>query len=107
MADESKSGNRPLVHPGVKAFLRFFAYGPSTKAGGLLWGLLSPITFPIWMVCQFIIGCLEILVGELTDNVVIVDGGGSGDGLFDEVSTRRREDLQYLLGIGKYSKEKW
>ena len=31
----------------------------------------------------------------------------SGGDLFDEVSTRRREDLQYLLGIGKYSKEKW
>ena len=59
------------------------------------------------MVCQFIIGCLEILVGELTGNVVIVDGGGSGDGFFGEVSTRRREDIQYLLGIGKYSKEKW
>ena len=107
MADEAKSETRPLVHPGVKAFLRFFACGPSTKAGGLLWGLLLPITLPIWMVCQFIIGCLEILVGELTGNVVIVDGGGSGDGLFDEVSTRRREDIQYLLGIGKYSKEKW
>ena len=39
--------------------------------------------------------------------VYVVDGGGSGDGLFDEVSTRRREDLQYLLGIGKYSREKW
>ncbi len=39
--------------------------------------------------------------------VYVVDGGGSGDGLFDEVSTRRREDLQYLLGIGKYSKEWW
>jgi len=24
-----------------------------------------------------------------------------------EVSTRRREDIQNLLGIGKYSKEKW
>ena len=31
----------------------------------------------------------------------------TGGDLFDEVSTRRREDLQYLLGIGKYSKENW
>ena len=27
--------------------------------------------------------------------------------LFDEVSTARREDLQSLLGIGFYAKEKW
>ena len=106
MADESKSENRPLVHPGVKAFLRFFACGPSTKVGGLLWGLLLPITLPIWMVCQFIIGCLEILVGELTGNVVIVDGGGSGDGFFDEVSCRRRDDYQFITGTGKYAKER-
>ena len=66
--------------------------------------MLLPITLPIWMICQFIIGCLEILVGELTGNVVIVDGGGSGDGFFDEVSDRRREDYQFITGTGKYAK---
>ncbi len=45
MADESKSENRPLVHPWVKAFLRFFACGPSTKVGGLLWGIAFPDNF--------------------------------------------------------------
>ena len=79
---------------------------PIYQSRGLLWGLLLPITLPIWMVCQFIVGCLEILVGELTGNVVIVDGGGSGDGFFDEVSCRRRGDYQFITGTGKYAKER-
>ena len=39
--------------------------------------------------------------------VYVDDGCYGGDGFFDEVSTRRREDLQFLLGTGKYAKENW
>lgn len=104
MTDESKSEDRPLVRSGVKTFLRFFICGPSTNEGWILWALLLPITFPIWMVCQFVIGCLEVFVGAMTGNIVIVDGGGSGDGFFDEVSSRRRDDYQFITGTGKYAK---
>ena len=64
MAEKPKSEDKPLVRSGVKTFLRFFICGPSTDAGWVLWALLLPITLPIWMVCQFIIG----------------DGGGGHEG---------------------------
>lgn len=89
-----------LVRDGVKCFLRFFACGPRSPEGWLLWGLMCPVTVPIFFVCQLVIGCLEILVGELTGSVVVVDGGG--DGMFDEVSCRRREEIKFLLGQGDY-----
>ena len=44
---------------------------------------------------------------EIKPVVYVDDGCCGGDGFFDEVSTRRREDLQFLLGIGKYSKKNW
>lgn len=104
---ETGQTKRPMVCSGVKNFIRFFMCGPSTNGGWFLWGLLWPLTFPIWMVSQFIIGCIEVMVGAMTGNIVVVDGGGSGEGLFDEVSCRRREDIQFLTGTGKYAKENW
>jgi len=39
------------------------------------------------------------------NKVVYIDGGDyGGDGFFDEVSDRRRADLQFLLGTGPYAK---
>ena len=84
----------------VKEFLRFFMCGPRTSAGGLVWGLMFPLTFPIWFVSQFLIGICEVIAGTMTGNIVCVDGGG--DGMFDEVSCRRREDIRFLLGQGDY-----
>ena len=55
-------------------------------------------------VFQCVIGVLSAILGAATGNVVIVDGGG-GDGFFDEVSTRRRDDYQFITGTGKYAKE--
>ena len=107
MAGDSNTDteDRSFVHPGVKAFLRFFMCGPRSAAGGLIWGLMFPITLPIWFVSQFVVGCLEVMVGMMTGNIVVVDGGGGGDGVFDEVSTRRRDDYQFITGTGKYAKE--
>ena len=104
MESEPKSGKRPLVFPAVKTFFRFFICGPETEKGWALWALLFPITFPILLFFQCVIGVLSAILGAATGNVVIVDGGG-GDGFFDEVSTRRRDDYQFITGTGKYAKE--
>ena len=37
------------------------------------------------------------MVGQAGKNEYLTGGG-----MFDEISSRRREDLQWMLGIGKY-----
>ena len=100
--------DKPIVCELVKDVIRFFVCGPRSNEGWLLWGLMVPVTLPIWMVCQFVIGCIEVFLGELTGSVMVVDGGcGGGEGFFDEVSCRRRDDYQFITGTGKYAKENW
>lgn len=100
--------DKPIVCEVVKDIIRFFVSGPRSNGGWLLWGLMVPVTLPIWMVCQFVIGCIEVFLGELTGSVMVVDGGsGGGEGFFDEVSCRRRDDYQFITGTGKYAKENW
>ena len=105
---EDKGGTNipPPAYLYLRRFLRFCVYGPDTALEGVVWALLCPVTLPIMVVGMFVVG-IRHAFAPVAGPVYVVDGGGSGDGFFDEVSTRRREDLQYLLGIGKYSKEKW
>ena len=104
--DTGEAGMPPAAYLYIRRFLRFCVYGPDTVPEGLLWGVMSPVTLPIMVVGLFVLGLKE-LFSPVRGPVYVVDGGGSGEGLFDEVSTRRREDLQFLLGTGKYSKENW
>ena len=83
--------------------LRFICYGPSTNNEWIVFGLLLPITFPVVMIGVLITALLQIMVCESTGSVVIVGDGGSGDGFFDEVSCRRRDDYQFITGTGKYA----
>ena len=88
----------------IKRIFRFFMCGPRGPLEVLLWVSLWMVTVPVWFVSQFIMGILEVIVGEVNGTNVYIDGGG--DGFFDEVSTRRRDDYQFITGTGKYAKER-
>ena len=106
-ADKGNCGIPPASYLYVRRFFQFCLNGPETFAEGVLWGLLSFVTIPIMFFGTLFLGIKEMFTPS-AGNTYVVDGGGyEGNGLFDEVSTRRREDLQYLFGIGKYSKENW
>lgn len=105
--DRGDCGVPPGAYLYLSRFLRFCVYGPDTALEGVVWALLCPITLPIMIIGMFVVG-IRHAFAPVTGNTYVVDGGGyTGEGLFDEVSTRRREDLQFLLGTGKYAKENW
>lgn len=104
--DTGEAGLPPPAYLYLRRFLRFCVYGPDTVPEGLLWGVMCPVTLPIMVIGLFVVGIRE-LFSPVAGPVYVVDGGGSGDGFFDEVSTRRRDDYQFITGTGKYAKENW
>ena len=101
--DEDIFKERPIVFPIVKDFFLFFINGPKTEGGWVIWGLLLPITFPLLCFFQLTLGFVSAIASAYNGQVVVVDGG-SGGGFFDEVSDRRREDIEFLMGTGKYAR---
>lgn len=94
MSESNKIGACAII----KRILRFFICGPKGPLEIILWGLIWYITIPVWFISQFIIGLFEVIAGEMKGTAVYIEGGDSGDGMFDEVSCRRREDIKFLLG---------
>ena len=99
---------------------------PTNRVGpnlmwGLVWGtvvvlLASYVSFAGGCLFGLGLGIVKFIYAvkwdmehpqEVRPVVYVDDGCYGGDGFFDEVSTRRREDLQFLLGTGKYAKENW
>jgi hypothetical protein len=92
----------------VGDFFRFCMLDFTSVPLGVLWGLLLPITIPGMIIGAILYSIRDALAaGGEGARVIDISGMepvyGGGEGLFDEVSTRRREDLQFLLGIGKYA----
>ena len=92
-----------------KGVFRFFISGPKSPVEIVLWMLMLPITFPILFICQLAIAWMASIVTMCKDCATLSGGHSDygGGGLFDEVSTARREDIQFLLGTGPYAKENW
>ena len=108
---ERKDGERSFTGVGdvFKGVFRFFISGPKSPVEIVLWMLMLPITLPILLICQLAMAWMAAIV-TLCKDCATLRGGHSdygGGGLFDEVSTARREDIQFLLGTGPYAKEKW
>ena len=74
-----------------------------------MWVLMLPVTLPILFISQFAIAWMASIVTMCKDCATLSGGHSDygGGGLFDEVSTARREDIQFLLGTGPYAKENW
>ena len=104
--DTGEAGLPPPAYLYLRRFLRFCVYGPDTVPEGVLWASLCPVTLPIMVVGVFVVGIRE-LFSPVAGPVVVIDDDRSGDGFFDEVSTRRREDYQFITGTGKYARENW
>ena len=93
-------------NPSFKLWKAVWRYimNPDTFWEMLTWGLMMPVTLPLW-----VMGCIGMSIKDAIVSAkgeyipVHVGGDYGGGGLFDEVSTRRREELQYLFGIGKYA----
>ena len=103
-----KGGSRPFSGVGgvLKSVFLFFISGPKTKAEIVVWMLLLPVTFPILFISQMAIAWVAAFAKVYDDKSFFCDDGG-GEGLFDEVSTGRREDIQFLLETGPYARENW
>lgn len=95
-----------------KEFFRFFIKGPRGGAEVVVWVLMLPVTFPILFISQMAIAWLASMVTMCKDCDTLWRSEGryhdyEGGGLFDEVSTGRREDVQFMMGTGPYAKENW
>lgn len=135
-ADDSRTGIRVVCgvlsaekdETGVSFWtvLEYLVGCPTNRIGpNLLWGAIwGTIAFTIMIyvstiggfVIGMVLGIVKFIYAikwekehpqEVRPVVYVDDGCYGGDGFFDEVSTRRREDLQFLLGTGKYAKENW
>ncbi len=95
---------RPLVRWLMK-IIKFIFWGPSTENEWIVFALFFPITVPVIGVLACITSIFQLIIAESTGNVVVLDGGGcgGGDGFFDEVSCRRRDDYQFMTGTGKFA----
>ena len=95
-----------------KEFFRFFIKGPRGGAEVVVWVLMLPVTFPILFISQMAIAWMASMVTMCKDSATLWRSEGryhdyEGGELFDEVSTGRREDVQFLMGTGPYAKENW
>ena len=103
---ERKKGKRGYAWDGglIGGTIKYLLYGPKSPLGIVVWMLLLPVTLPIYVIFQCSMAFLYNLWEWSKNPPTTYYGGG---GLFDEVSTARREDLQFLLGTGPYAKENW
>ena len=93
-----------VLHEGAKQEARnpfaFLWEGPATGGEAVLWFLLCPIAIPMWLILVF----ASIMKGfvEAVSAVKACDSGSwmyeSGGGLFDDVSTARQTDIDFLFG---------
>lgn len=102
---EKETGGRQWVIKGFVDFIGFFVCGPQTETGWLIWGLLFPITFPILAFFQVIFAFLVVICRGVGEGIVSSQFAdecdaalGYGGGFFDEVSDRRRADIEFLFG---------
>lgn len=104
-AGAAAPAERPWVLQGFVDVVGFFVRGPKTEWGWVLWGLLFPITFTTLAVSQIITAYIVAMCGCVSDGMVsseLMDkydaASGYGSGFFDEVSDRRRADLDFMFG---------
>lgn len=90
----------------IKGVLRIFFCGPETHVEVVVWSLLMPVSVPLLFVSK-LVTCWFKAFAHLNDKGNYFPCDYEGVGLFDEVSTARREDIQFLLGTGPYAKENW
>ena len=108
MAKELDGGWRnPLV-----SLMKFAYRQPKDAFEFCVWLFFGWLLIPLGII-MLILDCFFTLLGEMYDlhlvqrgkKKVVYFGGGTGDGFFDEVSTRRREEFQFLTGTGKYAND--
>lgn len=98
----------PETYLWVKGFVHFCVYGPENAAEGVLYALLFPITLTVHVIGLIVLSVRDLFVAGKNNTYYVDSGVGyDGDGFFDEVSTRRREDFQFMTGTGKYAPENW
>ena len=102
---EKETGGRQWVIKGCVDVIGYFVCGPQTATGWLIWGLLFPITFPILAFFQVIFAFLVVICRGVSVGIVSSQFAdecdaalGYGGGFFDEVSDRRRADIEFLFG---------
>lgn len=84
-------------------FMKWLVYGPQGFFDGLLWYGLFPITVPCSFCILLCMGLKDIFTAHSGQTRYVYGGYDDGDGFFDEVSTGRRADLDFLLRQGPYA----
>lgn len=83
--------------------LKWLVYGPEGFLDGLVWFGLFPITIPISFFALLFMGIKDLFTARDGNTRYVYCGGYDDDGFFDEVSSGRRADIDFLFRRGPYA----